>query len=151
MALAPPVVTALDRVPLVTHAEADYPERLDAGGALHVELPSDSVVRVPVGADRFALIAYRISIPDTEERVFKARAEMSLDLGATWELLCSFTAGGGAPGPNGVPPGFSSDTSYMTVPLNNPENPNRLIRTIFIPLKALRSRVEVICAQAVRP
>ena len=126
-----------------------YPEQLKQDGSgLHEELFSE--LRVPEGADAFAIILSRDDFPDTPELVAKCRAELSIN-GETyshkpkgeenWEwgvFPIAFTTCGT---PAIERDGTIGRWTWMKAILPQPENPRRHIRVTLIPIKSISTKV----------
>lgn len=127
---------------------ADYTAKLDQGGVKHVEIVSDPV-QVPLGATHCDVLAQNDGWPEPKDAegkqqlVVKLRAELSLDGGLTFspkpsgERVWPFgifplgcTRVGGP-----VPLGKPNTVGVINIPLPEPNNPNRMIRTTLIPLR----------------
>lgn len=121
---------------------ADYTERLQDGGPLHVVDEHPDLFRIPLGVTRMQVIVERDAFPDTSELAFKFRTEVSLDDGRTWPMAFAFTTQG-KPALDPVT-GLPATTCGITVDnLPEPKNANRAVKAQLIALRTVRAKVDL--------
>lgn len=140
-----PAVLAAD---LTMVPESDYASILKADGVLHEEVFGQTY-EIPPEANMFEFVVDRKGFPKVDgnsELVIKVKAELSLDSGQTWELLCAGTTtnapvynplldGNG----NVIGRGDERFDWHGFVGIRGRGMQGRLVRAFIVPIKGLRT------------
>jgi len=119
----------------------------DAPNEVKFSVADGPVLAVPVGANHYTLRIDRSALPDNQSEIVDCWSDISYDGGKTWQQLSfRFRAVGGK---GLTPDGTVAQFSGVSGPIDQSDNPNRIVQTHLIPLADLNTKVEVIFDQVV--
>lgn len=104
------------------------------------DVKSSPAFALPPGANSFKLACDRSQFQNTPDRVISCMAYISYGGGKTEQVLVGFTATGGDLSKDGI----LATESSVVINLQQPKNPNRMIRVELTPLQDITTNVSAL-------